>query len=147
MNIKKQWVKPVMVTEQFTPDDYVAICAMPAQFLYADGLKKSGSSYSQESDGYFQDARHFTVWWQQLIIAVISFFTGNTYETDGEFMGIRTTDNPSQKGTVATFRFDYPIYGSPTQLTDGAQYTGPNLQGSIKRIGNSSEYYIQGNMS
>ncbi len=143
----KDYSKPLMVTEKFTPDQYVAICALPAQYLYADGLSKSGGSYTQGSDGYYQDEQHFTVWWQQLIVAVISFFTGNTYESDGEFMGIRTTDTPSQKGTVASFRFDYPIYGSLTQLSDGDPYSGPNLQGSIKRVGNSSEYYIQGNMS
>ena len=79
----------------------------------------------------------------------LSWFTGNTYETDGEFTGILTTGNPSQKGKPYTSNIftNNPIYGSPTQLSDGASYSGPDLRGSIKKVDATNEYYIQGNMS
>ncbi len=149
MNIKKQWVKPVMVTENFTPDEYVAICAVSTpQFLYVDFLKKSGSHYISGNDGLFQNENHASNIIQWIIYLVLSFFTGNSYETDGEFTGVMTTGNPSQKGKVFKFNAltDYPIYGSPTQLSDGDQYNLIDLRGSLKKNDND-EYYIQGNMS
>lgn len=143
---KKDYSKPFMVKEQFTPNEYVAICAMPAQYLYADAIKprSSGFGYTTGADGKFQDERHFSGL-LELLILLISAITGNTYETDGEYLGIRTTDSPSKKGTVTNFNKDYPVYGSVNQLSDGQEYSGRDLRGSVKSNGN--EYYIQGNWS
>ncbi len=153
MNIKKQWVKPVMVTENFTPDEYVAICAVSTpQFLYMDGIRRHVGafgivSYRSGSDGVFQDESHASGL-QAILNLILSLFTGRDYDTNGEFTGTLTTDHPSKKGEVvkANWLGDYPIYGSPTQLSDGDSYPGPDLRGSLKKNDNN-EYYIQGNMS
>ena len=61
---------------------------------------------------------------QAILNLILSLFTGRDYDTDGEFTGTMTTDHPSKKGEVVTPHWlgDYPIYGSPTQLSDGASY-------------------------
>ena len=75
MNIKKQWVKPVMVTEQFSADQYVAICAESAQYLYVDGTEAytyhdligvEHTAYRVGSDGVFQDYRHANSFFEAL---------------------------------------------------------------------------------
>ena len=149
----REYSKPLMVAEKFTPDQYVAICALPPQYLYMDGIKINHGAfgytwYSSGSDRVFQDESHASGL-QAILNLILSIFTGRNYDTDGEFTGTRTTDSPSQKGEVVTLNWlgDYPIYGSPTQLSDGASYTGPDLRGSLKKVNATNEFYVQGNMS
>ena len=148
----RDYSKPLMVTEKFSSDQYVAICALPAQYLYMDGIKATqhwyGTTYSSGSDKIFQDDSHASGL-QGIINLILSIFTGNTFDTDGEFTGTRTTANPSQKGEVVTLNWlgNYPIYGSETLLNDGATYPGPDLRGSLKKVDATNEYYVQGNMS
>ena len=144
----KDYSKPLMVAEKFTPNEYVAICALPAQYLYADAIKPRNSySYTTGSDGVFQDEKHFTGL-LEFIMWFIAAITGNTYETNGEYMGIRTTGNPSEKGEKVTFDYSYPVYGSVNKLSDGDHYSGQNLYntGALKK-NSKGEYYIQANMS
>lgn len=156
MNIKKQWVKPVMVTEQFSADQYVAICAEPSQFLYIDGTEKytytdlfgvEQTAYRNGSDGIFQDSHHANSFWQVIWNAIRSFFNGRTYDSNGEFTGLQTINNPTQKGQLYNLPSNtHPVYGSENQLTDGDAYSGPNLTGLLKKTPDNL-LYIQGNMS
>lgn len=146
MNIKKQWVKPVMVTEQFSADQYVAICAVSTEYhLYMDFMHKNTISYSPGADGYFQDERHINGVVQAIINWILGWF-GRSLEASGEYLGVQTTNNPTLKGTLVPRNGNYPIYGSTIKLNDGAQYEGDDLIGSLKKNANN-EYYIQGNMS
>lgn len=147
MNIKKQWVKPVMVTEQFSADQFVAICAAQTQYyLYMDYQRKTGTyTYAAGEDGYYQAENHVTGIVAAIINWVLSWF-GRSLNADGEFLNIYTTNNPTQKGTLVPHNGTYPIYGSTIQLPDGAKYEGEDLIGKLKKTPNN-EYYIQANMS
>lgn len=143
----KDYSKPFMVAEKFTPDEYVAVCAGPAQYLYADAIKPGGIfGFTTGEDGVFQDSRHFAAW-LEVVLAILSIFTGNRYTTDGEYLGIRTTDSPSKKGKVPDYQTYYPVYGSETQLSDGNSYSGPKLNDYLRVVEGTNEYYIQGNIS
>lgn len=151
MNIKKQWVKPVMVTEQFSADQYVAICAEPSQYLYIDGIRYD-SGYFEGSDGIFQAENNATEWWRILLRVLLFVITGRNFNTDGEYTGVHTIDNPSIKGEPFTFpNNSYPVYGSSTQLSNGAQYSGGDIGSKLKVIPKgqpgAGNIYIQGNMS
>ena len=89
----RDYSKPLMVIEIFSADQYVAICAERSQYIYVDMLKAQGGGFTKGSDGVFQDKRHFDAWWAQLLLALLSVFTGNQYSTDGEYTSIRTTSN------------------------------------------------------
>ena len=149
---KRQYKRPLMIAEEFSADQYVAICALPAQYLYADAIKSEtsilGVTYSSGSDGVFQDESHVNTLLQRILNLILNWITGSSLESVGEYMGIRTTDSPSQKGKVVTLNWmtNYPIYGSENQLNDGQEYNRIDLRGSLKKNDND-EYYIQGNMS
>ena len=157
MNIKKQWVKPVMVTEQFSAYQYVAICALPAQYLYVDGTEEytyhdligvEHTAYRVGSDGVFQNSRHANSFFEALWNLIRTLFTGRVYTTNGEYSGIHTIDNPTVKGTPFSFTgmTQYPVYGSTSQLQNGTEYSGGDLRGRLK-ITPNEDIYIQGNMS
>lgn len=152
MNIKKQWVKPVMVTEHFSADQYVAICAESAQYLYVDGTEAyttwtGSTAYRTGSDGVFQDSRHANDFFEWLWNLIRTLFTGRVYTTNGEYSGIQTIDNPTVKGTPFSFQgMNYPVYGSSSLLENGTEYSGGDLRGRLK-ITPSEDIYIQGNMS
>ena len=154
MNIKKQWVKPVMVTEQFSADQYVAICAESPQYLYVDSghMEKvlGADSFLSGADHYFQDKTDTGSWsWlHALWVLILAIFTGRNYTTDGEFSGIQTISNPTVKGTPFSFQgmTNYPVYGSGSKLDNGDYYPGTDLRGRMK-ITPNKDIYIQGNMS
>lgn len=153
MTRKNDYSKPLMVVEQFTPDQYVAICAAPAQYLYVDGTEAyqtwtGSTAYRVGSDGVFQDSRHANDFFEWLWNVIRYLFTGRIYTTDGEYSGIRTIENPTEKGTPFSFGGDldrFPIYGSSGLLENGSDYSGGDLRGILKKVGD--DIYIQGNMS
>lgn len=144
----------MMVAEKFSADQYVAICTLGAQHLYVDGTEAyqtgwGSTAYRTGSDGIFQDSRHANSFFEALWNLIRFIFTGRIYTTDGEYSGITTISNPTEKGTPFSFPGQiggYPIYGSESLLNNGDEYEGGDLRGSLK-ITPNEDIYIQGNMS
>ena len=143
----KEYSKPLMITEEFVADQYVAICTMGAQYLYIDAVAGSGL-LQDHPDGIYQDKHNVANWLEAIINILLIIFTNYHLNTDGEYTGVQTTANPTSKGRsyYALNNNNDPIYGSYDKLENGDPYNGVDLRGSLK-INNNNEVYIQGNMS
>lgn len=59
----RDYSKPLMVIENFSANQYVAICAGPSQYLYLDAVKRTKyGNYEQGSDLHFQDSTTIPGW-------------------------------------------------------------------------------------
>ncbi|MBO4658427.1 MAG: hypothetical protein J5637_02270 [Prevotella sp.] len=154
MGTLRDYSKPLMVAEKFSADQYVAICTQGSQYLYVDGTEAyqtflGSTAYRVGSDGVFQDARHANDFFEWLWNLIRTLFTGRTYTTDGEYSGIQTISNPTEKGQPFSFPGDigaFPVYGSSSKLENGTEYPGYDLRDYL-RITPNEDIYIQGNMS